>query len=550
MTRYYVDNNALVNGSGASWDDPFNDARVAIQTSFSSDEVWIKEHDGIELSNVITIQYGVDVYGGFDNSLTGTDGDPNECTGFTKFVSGGGNFRCIVFDGTAGNIVSRLWIHGFVYEGLGGGILVDDTDVTLNDVVITGCRAGVSNQVDGGGIYVRGVGAELEMNRCTVVGNKANHSGGGIFVVDISEKIFLKMNDCDVFGNSCGHLGTGTPYGGGINSDWTQLDRCKIYNNHAIGGEAGGINVTATSATPEKSWIRNSLIAWNEADIDYGAAKILRYVDIIGCTIIDNEAVTGDQTGGVGGNTETTLSNCILRDNRADGGAETRSFVGMPTASVNNCDVEDLASITPTQIGAGCFDTEVIYEAAPRWFDIASSNTSDILEGGDPLLPSYSTTDIHGDTRNVTPCVGADEYIAPSTSSTVPLTADEIIAGLYDDDDVAYWTEERVENVEVITTSPEYWQRIATTLDSIPVTISILWNELDEAFYADIVAADESIELRGVRLSPSMDLLDGLAITELGKLFVIDMQLKHEEPTLEGLGTRFVLLYLPREYAL
>jgi len=147
------------------------------------------------------------------------------------------------------------------------------------------------------------------------------------------------------------------------------------------------------------------------------------------------------------------------------------------------------------------------------------------------------------------PSMGAYEELIPKEDATIPPTPDEIIKDLVNEEARVYWTAERIDNALVITTNPVYYQRIHTTLDLIPVTLRILWNVDANAYFTDIKSIDGTINATGLRLSPGVDILDGLAITELGKMFITDMHMKKEEPTFDELGDRFILWYLPREAA-
>jgi hypothetical protein len=125
-------------------------------------------------------------------------------------------------------------------------------------------------------------------------------------------------------------------------------------------------------------------------------------------------------------------------------------------------------------------------------------------------------------------------------------TVDSILEGLDREVDEVYWTAERIEDLEIIKLFSTYWAEIATTLDKIPVTIRLTYNEVDAGYFADILAADGSIDAKGLGVRTNADMLDGLALSELGRLFIIDLEKGGIDPTFDDLGARFALCYLPR----
>jgi len=125
---------------------------------------------------------------------------------------------------------------------------------------------------------------------------------------------------------------------------------------------------------------------------------------------------------------------------------------------------------------------------------------------------------------------------------------DLIFLEMLKDDDREYWTAERLEALQTIRLSPGYWENVPVALDGIPVVIRLTYNDIDFGYFIDLRAEDDSIDVKGLRLNSCMDVLDGLAISELGRLFVVDLEQEIIDPTYEGLGTRFVLMYLPKAY--
>jgi len=125
---------------------------------------------------------------------------------------------------------------------------------------------------------------------------------------------------------------------------------------------------------------------------------------------------------------------------------------------------------------------------------------------------------------------------------------DNILSGIDKNDDAEYWTVERLDALQIIDLRPGYWQDVSTFLDSIPVNLRLTFNDEFGSYFVDLASFDGAIVAKGLRLATGSDILDGLAFSGFGRLFIIDKEKKNEDPTYEGLGTRFVLCYLPKEY--
>jgi len=98
--------------------------------------------------------------------------------------------------------------------------------------------------------------------------------------------------------------------------------------------------------------------------------------------------------------------------------------------------------------------------------------------------------------------------------------------------------------MQIIPLVPSPFQQINVTLEDINMNFDIRWNGTAACWKLDIFAADESFTFRGLRLSPGVDLLEGLALPELGGLYISDTQRFHAEPDYDGLGDRYQLFYM------
>lgn len=84
-------------------------------------------------------------------------------------------------------------------------------------------------------------------------------------------------------------------------------------------------------------------------------------------------------------------------------------------------------------------------------------------------------------------------------------------------------------------------------LENIPVTFKVRWNLMNQAWHMDLSMPDIDLELNGLKLVGGVDLLYPYAITELGQMFVIDLEDKKEDPTRELLGDRFQVAYFTKD---
>jgi parallel beta helix pectate lyase-like protein/SdrD B-like protein len=186
----------------------------------------------------------------------------------------------------AGGQSGVFWVSG--HEG---------TDVTLRDLEITGgstARSGggvlsfaavslvnctvSGNAADssGGGIHNAYSGA-LTLTNCRILGNAAGQSGGGVSNDSYNP---VTMTNCTIVGNSAGANGGGvhTGHGGTVT-----LTNCTVSGNSATEtyGEGGGIcNLHGDTLT-----LDNTIVALNDASIDF---------DISGSSIANSSLVGVD----------------------------------------------------------------------------------------------------------------------------------------------------------------------------------------------------------------------------------------------------------------
>lgn len=101
---------------------------------------------------------------------------------------------------------------------------------------------------------------------------------------------------------------------------------------------------------------------------------------------------------------------------------------------------------------------------------------------------------------------------------------------------------------------PEQTQRVE--LDGVAYQMRIYWTQFDEQIKEAIGTTDDGkwymdlssddITLNGIALVGGANLLEPYAYNQLGGLIVVDSELKYANPTYDGLGDRFQLIYVTR----
>lgn len=254
----FLDLDAAPGGSGTSWDDPYDLTSLVVN---AGDEIWVKEHEGYTMViGVPVVVNNVTLYGGFDSSLTGTDGDVNDRTGYTKMVSDGVLHELFTVYAT-GFTLSRFWSNDFVNNSSGGVIRSYGAGPSFADCVFENCEA----LIRGGAIWST---QDLTVQRCSFIRCTAADDGGAISVTSG----LLSISDSLI--TNCISEADG---GGGISAYDIEMDRCGVFNCRANSatGDGGGIMLRTLSGT---NYVRDSVIAKNVAENDHGGIHSFRFV--------------------------------------------------------------------------------------------------------------------------------------------------------------------------------------------------------------------------------------------------------------------------------
>lgn len=166
-----------------------------------------------------------------------------DASGLPSGVLISGNLASRVFTITSGSTVTlrNLHIrHGREAANKGGGLLVAESSLTMEDCSVSDCYA----STDGGGLWLNEVSGAIR--RCRIAGNESGNFGGGAFVIGSATPAF----------GSCAFAGNKSTTGGGLYviSSNPQLTNCTIQGN------AGSGLASQTFAAPV---LRNCLVWGN-----------------------------------------------------------------------------------------------------------------------------------------------------------------------------------------------------------------------------------------------------------------------------------------------
>jgi hypothetical protein len=151
-----------------------------------------------------------------------------------------GNNSTRILSITAGSNVTLKnlrFVAGREAANKGGGLLVAESALAMQDCTIQDCHAGT----DGGGIWLNSATGSL--TRCKIVGNESGNFGGGLFIIGNTP---LSLTSSQVTGNK-------SAIGGGI----YVLSASPQITNTTIQGNSGSGMATQTFAAPT---LRNCIL--------------------------------------------------------------------------------------------------------------------------------------------------------------------------------------------------------------------------------------------------------------------------------------------------
>ncbi|MBO6512479.1 MAG: hypothetical protein JJ974_00760 [Phycisphaerales bacterium] len=331
-------------------------------------------------------------------SISSKDLTLRNAGGGTVTVFGQDLGKCLVITGgsTDAFVEGITFTRGFsTTAGAGvsieGGARADITDCIIENSMNTGV---------GGGLYMSGGGT---ITRTIIRDNQAVGNGGGIYLIGSLQKNFI---DCTIENNT-GVEGGGLAYdasgdiidiigctfkdntatnrggaitvlGGSSSAGVVEAENCRFLSNRA--DTAGGA-VWVSDRDIFRAF--NTIFIENSAGDDGGAIRNEQIVDLINCTMVNNEVDTegrGDTFSTIRSDANTILLNCIVVNESADSHFSIGDY--LPTYSL----LPEAPSGTP--------DSNGNFNADPMFTDALMNDYT--LAAGSPAIDAGNSRGGHG----------------------------------------------------------------------------------------------------------------------------------------------------------
>ncbi len=372
---------------------PFPPANIAEATLLSSD-VWVAPpplgsdgNPGTEALPFATIDKGIKSVSdnGTVHVAAGTYHEYGLQLHSTMNLVGAGAFTTIIDGGPGANghvievssePTQENTISGFTIQNgspggsdAGGGIYISASHiVTINDcVIINNTKGDGSGPFPTAGGGVCNDGGALYMNRCTVSGNTASDTGGGIFSRKLAEgdSGLVELVDCTINNNEA-------EQGSGIYNDSGELYMygCTVSGNTASDTGGGIFNLTTGGGDLGIAELIDCTVSGNTATSGTGGGVfnqggLLTY----GCTVSGNSAFEAGggifNVLGVGMSGFMLLIESTISSNRILSSAPGAYGAGIANEGlimeVVNCTVANNIAPGSGSFGGGFYDNEVLY---------------------------------------------------------------------------------------------------------------------------------------------------------------------------------------------
>ena len=392
----YVNDTAVGDDDGTSWDDAFTNLQNALYVAEAGDEIWVAEgvyrpvwrtHADEPRSATFCIASGVSVFGGFPEPGGSSAPGMADRTPKTYVTQLSGDIGAA---GDSSDNAYHVVALGQSNDSIGLGYA---SDTTVDGVEISGGNAdGVGYYRDwGGGLFALQCDSSNAILNCAFTDNAAVH-GAGMAQVGSS----VPLGDCRFTDNVSSGVGNG---GGGLslNSSSPLVNACLFLGNN--GGNGGAVATNNSSAT-----FVNCVVSGNDAT--YGAALEATggHVRLANCTVVGNDSAptAGFSNAGLHFSGSLTVANCIVRDN-------TPAQMGNPgggTPAVSYSCVEG------GYAGDGNLDEDPMFLNAVAGDFHLRPGSPCRDSGSNDAIPDGVTTDANGNARilNDTVDMGAFEH--------------------------------------------------------------------------------------------------------------------------------------------
>ncbi|PCJ52552.1 MAG: hypothetical protein COA79_23385 [Planctomycetota bacterium] len=291
----FVNHAAAGSNDGTSWTNAFNKLSDAMVATGSSNVLWVAQgvyKPGNTRSSSFLINKHMEIYGGFN----GTEKylDKSDPVVNLTYLSGE-----IQEDGTKDN--NAFHVVKVVSSGMGS--------VLSGFIIKEGCANGAGDTLKGAGVYV--VNSSLDLERCTIMENKAGNTGagggGGVF----SQNSELYISDCFFVDNTSKNKGGGLF----IKNGSVEIENSVFTGNATVesGSEGGAIYNESTSSVLSFTTFYNNNSIGSGGGFFNGATS--SGYNIYGCIFHNNSSQFGD----VNSPATPSVLNCVVQGGLSGG---------------------------------------------------------------------------------------------------------------------------------------------------------------------------------------------------------------------------------------
>ena len=336
QTTLYVDQNAGPGNNGQSWLAPFKSLEDALATARANPSITeIRVAGGVYVpsarsdpatarTETFQLLNGVAIYGGYAGLADPGDPDVRDLTLYESILSGdlAGDDVGVACtqDLPDCSALGDVCLDGFCIlaqnraENSYHVVVGSNTDETavLDGFTVTGGRASESRNggaIDIGSHYSSGdpyLPGSPRISRCTIAGNSAGDSGGGVHCAHGSHPT---ISECRIERNVAGNFGGGIRCHDGSNA----VIEGSTFRHNVAGQSGGGLYCNDHSNVG----LNDCVISDNIAEFSGGGIACIDYSDpeINGCLVSGNAANRG---GGIecDQNSEPTIADCTVIANR------------------------------------------------------------------------------------------------------------------------------------------------------------------------------------------------------------------------------------------
>lgn len=368
---YFVKPATAGNGDGASWENAMTLSAAITAAKAAADEIHVAKGNH-ENATTLTLIGKVKMYGGYADNLTGTtktgrDRVENVTTikktgekGSALVMSAGASGALTLVDGfeITGGIATEI-DHGMgvkigdyaelknckiygnkITSGFtnnsgarvrgGAGVSLLTANAKMTDCTVTG---NTTSDCDASGVLFEAG----TVKNCIISGNTAGRRAGGVFIVAGT------LENCTIINN------TSAQVGGGIHVDGpgVTIKNCDVRGNKSTVTFAGGISILKGLGGNDKHIkILNTIVANNESVAQAtGILTFDSFVDIVNCTIVNNNGKDKQGNGVYAEGKNTLIQNSIIWGNS---GGQNNSQVN--NGVLKNCAIQGKPIIEGTSL--------------------------------------------------------------------------------------------------------------------------------------------------------------------------------------------------------